>query len=230
MLSVCQPVCVCSSAPQGVDVVAVHGDKDQEERTTAIAQFKAGTKDVLVATDVASKGLDFPGIQHVINYDMPSQIEDYVHRWVGWGVCGALDGVGFNACSRSYGPGVGVLVVESAALETAVGVITCHAWQGFPLFACICLLSVFKCALSSHARTVSGQYMLSHSVTHPPWLHPLSTGLGVRGVAARRVWPPPSSTRGSARRASCWTSNTCSRRRASGCPTSCRWVVVWGEA
>lgn len=76
------PVCVCPSALQGVDVVAVHGDKDQEERTTAIAQFKAGTKDVLVATDVASKGLDFPGIQHVINYDMPSQIEDYVHRWV----------------------------------------------------------------------------------------------------------------------------------------------------
>jgi ATP-dependent RNA helicase DDX41 len=61
-------------------VVAVHGDKEQEERNAAISRFKAGQKDVLVATDVASKGLDFPGIQHVINYDMPEAIEDYVHR------------------------------------------------------------------------------------------------------------------------------------------------------
>ena len=64
----------------GVDVVAVHGDKDQEERTAAIAAFKSGTKDVLCATDVASKGLDFPGVQHVINFDMPDEIENYVHR------------------------------------------------------------------------------------------------------------------------------------------------------
>ncbi|CAI6003222.1 unnamed protein product, partial [Closterium sp. NIES-64] len=45
-----------------------------------IAAFKAGRKDVLVATDVASKGLDFPDIQHVVNYDMPAEIENYVHR------------------------------------------------------------------------------------------------------------------------------------------------------
>lgn len=42
--------------------------------------MQKGDKDVLVATDVASKGLDFPGIQHVINYDMPDDIENYVHR------------------------------------------------------------------------------------------------------------------------------------------------------
>lgn len=65
---------------KGVDVVAVHGDKDQEERLAAISGFKGGQKDVLVATDVASKGLDFPGVQHVINYDMPDEIENYVHR------------------------------------------------------------------------------------------------------------------------------------------------------
>jgi superfamily II DNA/RNA helicase len=40
----------------------------------------AGKADVLVATDVASKGLDFPGVQHVINYDMPEEVENYVHR------------------------------------------------------------------------------------------------------------------------------------------------------
>ncbi|KAF6251977.1 P-loop containing nucleoside triphosphate hydrolase protein [Scenedesmus sp. NREL 46B-D3] len=65
---------------QGVDVVAVHGDKDQQERLDAMRDFKTGKSDVLVATDVASKGLDFPGVQHVINYDMPEEIENYVHR------------------------------------------------------------------------------------------------------------------------------------------------------
>ena len=50
---------------------------DQEERQWAIREFKEGRKDVLVATDVASKGLDFPNIQHIINYDMPNDIENY---------------------------------------------------------------------------------------------------------------------------------------------------------
>ncbi|KAG9490778.1 hypothetical protein GDO78_006225 [Eleutherodactylus coqui] len=65
---------------KGVEAVAIHGGKDQEERTKAIEAFREGKKDVLVATDVASKGLDFPAIQHVINYDMPEEIENYVHR------------------------------------------------------------------------------------------------------------------------------------------------------
>jgi ATP-dependent RNA helicase DDX41 len=65
---------------KGVEVVSIHGGKEQEERTWAIDKFKAGEKDVLVATDVASKGLDFLDIQHVINFDMPEDIENYVHR------------------------------------------------------------------------------------------------------------------------------------------------------
>jgi ATP-dependent RNA helicase DDX41 len=65
---------------KGVEAVGVHGGKDQEEREYAIQSFKEGKKDVLVATDIASKGLDFPDIQHVINYDMPKEIENYVHR------------------------------------------------------------------------------------------------------------------------------------------------------
>ncbi|KAL6494604.1 DEAD-box ATP-dependent RNA helicase 35 [Orobanche gracilis] len=73
---------------KGVEAVAVHGGKDQEEREYAISSFKAGKKDVLVATDVASKGLDFPDIQHVINYDMPGEIENYVHRIGRTGRCG----------------------------------------------------------------------------------------------------------------------------------------------
>lgn len=65
---------------KGVAAVSVHGDKAQEERTASIRDFRAGTKDVLVATDVAAKGMDFPDIQHVINFDMPKDIETYVHR------------------------------------------------------------------------------------------------------------------------------------------------------
>ncbi|CAG8532139.1 3577_t:CDS:10 [Diversispora eburnea] len=65
---------------KGVEAVAIHGGKSQEEREFAISSFKEYKKDVLVASDVASKGLDFPDIQHVINYDMPKEIENYVHR------------------------------------------------------------------------------------------------------------------------------------------------------
>ncbi|KAI9205856.1 P-loop containing nucleoside triphosphate hydrolase protein [Polychytrium aggregatum] len=65
---------------KGIDCVAIHGGKDQSEREFAVRAFKEGKADVLVASDVASKGLDFNEIQHVINYDMPKEIEDYVHR------------------------------------------------------------------------------------------------------------------------------------------------------
>lgn len=65
---------------KGVLVCSVHGGKDQEEREEAVRLFKQEKKDVLIATDVASKGLDFPDIQHVINYDMPKEIENYIHR------------------------------------------------------------------------------------------------------------------------------------------------------
>jgi ATP-dependent RNA helicase DDX41 len=65
---------------KGVSAVAIHGSKTQEERDLAIRSFKSRQKDILVATDVASKGLDLPNIAHVINFDMPEEIEDYVHR------------------------------------------------------------------------------------------------------------------------------------------------------
>jgi len=59
---------------KGAKAVAIHGSKDQAELKSAIDLFKSGRRDVLVATDVASKGLDFANIQHVINYDMPGEI------------------------------------------------------------------------------------------------------------------------------------------------------------
>ena len=65
---------------KGVEAAGIHGGKDQVERNEAIRLYKEGVKDVLVATDIAAKGLDFPAIQHVINFDMPTEIENYVHR------------------------------------------------------------------------------------------------------------------------------------------------------
>ena len=50
---------------------------DQEDRQWAIKEYRENRKDVLVATDVASKGMDFPNIKHIINYDMPTDIENY---------------------------------------------------------------------------------------------------------------------------------------------------------
>ena len=59
---------------------AIHGDKTQAEREAALADFKAGKTAVLVATDVASRGLDIEGLPQVINFDIPHSPEDYVHR------------------------------------------------------------------------------------------------------------------------------------------------------
>ena len=73
---------------KGVEAVSIHGGKDQLERNEAIQLYKEGKKDVLVATDVAAKGLDFADIQHVINFDMPTEIENYVHRIGRTGRCG----------------------------------------------------------------------------------------------------------------------------------------------
>lgn len=64
----------------GVRATAMHADKTQAQRTRALQDFKNGTTTVLVATDIAQRGLDISGITHVINYDVPQQAEDYVHR------------------------------------------------------------------------------------------------------------------------------------------------------
>jgi ATP-dependent RNA helicase DDX41 len=65
---------------KGINASAVHGGKSMPDRLEAIKKFKTFESAVLVATDVASKGMDFDDIKHVINYDMPREIEDYVHR------------------------------------------------------------------------------------------------------------------------------------------------------
>jgi ATP-dependent RNA helicase RhlE len=64
----------------GLVAVAIHGNKSQAQRQKALNQFKAGKARVLVATDVAARGLDIPNLPLVINYDLPMVAEDYVHR------------------------------------------------------------------------------------------------------------------------------------------------------
>ncbi|MBX6332337.1 MAG: DEAD/DEAH box helicase [Gemmatimonadaceae bacterium] len=65
---------------EGIEALAMHADKTQAQRTEALEKFKRGEIRVLVATDIAQRGLDIAGISHVINYDVPGQPEDYVHR------------------------------------------------------------------------------------------------------------------------------------------------------
>jgi len=64
----------------GVKAESIHGDKSQLDRMKALEAFKAGELEVLVATDVAARGLDVAGVPCVINYDLPYNAEDYVHR------------------------------------------------------------------------------------------------------------------------------------------------------
>jgi ATP-dependent RNA helicase RhlE len=64
----------------GFAATSIHGNKSQGQRDRAIAAFKAGTVRVLVATDVAARGIDIPGVGHVYNYDLPNVPENYIHR------------------------------------------------------------------------------------------------------------------------------------------------------
>ena len=64
----------------GYDAAPIHGDLDQSQRTRTLDGFRAGDLKILVASDVAARGLDVPSVSHVLNYDVPSHAEDYVHR------------------------------------------------------------------------------------------------------------------------------------------------------
>ena len=64
----------------GIKATAIHGNKSQGARTRALAEFKSGKARVLVATDIAARGLDIDGLPYVVNYELPHVPEDYVHR------------------------------------------------------------------------------------------------------------------------------------------------------
>ncbi|KAL4325304.1 hypothetical protein GQ457_11G018480 [Hibiscus cannabinus] len=64
----------------GFPATTIHGDRSQQEREQALRSFKSGATPILVATDVAARGLDIPHVAHVVNFDLPNDIDDYVHR------------------------------------------------------------------------------------------------------------------------------------------------------
>ncbi len=82
-----------------VRAAAIHGNKSQRQREQALQAFKTGKARVLVATDVASRGIDIDGVTHVINYELPNDPESYVHRIGRTGRAGAT-GVAWSLCDR----------------------------------------------------------------------------------------------------------------------------------
>jgi len=82
----------------GFSVGAIHGNKSQGQRERTLAQFRAGEIKVLVATDVAARGLDIPDVRHVYNYDLPNVPENYVHR-IGRTARAGKDGSAVAFCS-----------------------------------------------------------------------------------------------------------------------------------
>ena len=84
----------------GIQAAAIHGDKTQTERTQALDDFKSGKAAVLVATDVAARGLDIEGLPYVVNFELPQSPEDYVHRIGRTGRAGALGRAVSLVCSE----------------------------------------------------------------------------------------------------------------------------------
>ena len=82
----------------GIDSLTMHGDKAQEDRLDVMEKFRASQVRVLVATDVSARGIDIPGVQFVVNYDLPDEAENYVHR-VGRTGRGMEKGVAISFCS-----------------------------------------------------------------------------------------------------------------------------------
>src|SRR5438445_8426642 len=82
----------------GIAAGAIHGNKSQPQRERAIAAFKAGECRVLVATDIAARGIDVPGVSHVVNFDLPDVPEQYVHR-IGRTARAGADGIAVAFCS-----------------------------------------------------------------------------------------------------------------------------------
>jgi len=87
-------------ATRGVRSAALHGNKSQGQRERALAAFRSGEVRALVATDIAARGLDVPGITHVINFDLPNIPESYVHR-IGRTARAGRDGVAISFCDSS---------------------------------------------------------------------------------------------------------------------------------
>ena len=84
----------------GLAAAAIHGNKSQGQRERALAQFKNGSVKVLVATDIAARGIDVDGVSHVVNFDLPNVPESYVHR-IGRTARAGAGGIAISFCDAS---------------------------------------------------------------------------------------------------------------------------------
>ena len=104
---------------------SIHGNKSQGQRDRAIAAFKAGEIKVLVATDVAARGLDIPAVRHVYNYDLPNVPENYVHR-IGRTARAGADGAAIAFCSPEE---MDELKAIQKAMKTSIPVASGRPWE-----------------------------------------------------------------------------------------------------
>ena len=105
----------------GQAAAAIHGNKSQGQRERALASFKSGQVRILVATDIAARGIDVDGVTHVINYELPNVPESYVHR-IGRTARAGRTGIAISLCDQSERPflrGIEKLIRSRLAVEEA---------------------------------------------------------------------------------------------------------------
>ncbi len=90
-------------AGNGIASNAIHGNKSQPQRERALAAFRDGSVPILVATDIAARGIDIPGVSHVINFELPNVPEQYVHR-IGRTARAGADGIAISFCADDERP------------------------------------------------------------------------------------------------------------------------------
>lgn len=90
-------------ATAGINAAAIHGNKSQAQRTAALLAFRKGSTPILVATDIAARGIDVSGVSHVFNFELPNVAEQYVHR-IGRTARAGADGVALSFCAPDEKP------------------------------------------------------------------------------------------------------------------------------
>ena len=112
-------------ARDGIEAVAIHGNKSQSARTRALNGFRSGEISILVATDIASRGIDVEGVSHVFNYDLPNEPESYVHR-IGRTARAGRGGVAIAFCDETEGE---YLREIEKLIGADIPVVEAHPWH-----------------------------------------------------------------------------------------------------
>ena len=110
---------------KGFAAASIHGNKSQGQRDRALAAFRAGDIKVLVATDVAARGLDIPDVKHVYNFDLPNVPENYVHR-IGRTARAGRDGAAIAFCAPDE---MGELKAIQKVMGITIPVASGRAWE-----------------------------------------------------------------------------------------------------